>query len=160
MTRGRPNCWRKLNKHSLKTSISQTISANTEPPYQRVCILTDFPYHCRLWTALWKGCTSLVCGQRSPKGICFGMGCYTLFWFYDSQSQMYEYRTDESCPLYVVFSHKEKDFLPIEKYWSKTGVLWKLFMSYDVLEVFSIAAGHYDMNTYQQCFMHNQHGNV
>lgn len=73
---------------------------------------------------------------------------------------MYECRTDESCPLHVVFSHKEDDFLPVVKYWSETGVLWKLFVTCDVLEVFWIAAGHYDMNTYQQCFRRNRYDNV
>ena len=67
---------------------------------------------------------------------------------------------DESCLLYAVFGQKQKDFLPTVKYWSETGVLWKLFVTYDVLEVFWIAAGHYNMNTYQQCFMHKQYDNV
>ena len=73
---------------------------------------------------------------------------------------MYGCTMDESCLLHTVFSHNEKDFLPIVKYWSETGIIWKLFVTCDVLEVFWIAAGHYDMNTHQQHLMHSQYGNV
>lgn len=62
---------------------------------------------------------------------------------------------DESCLLYVLFKPQRKRFSPnTEKLvwdWSSSDIIC------DVLEVFWITAGNYDMNTYQQCFMHNQY---
>jgi len=79
----------------------------------------------------------LACGQRTLKGICLANHSQTLHTpNFTIPSQMYGCTMDESCLLHTVFSHNEKDFLPIVKYWSETGIIWKLFVTCDVLEVF------------------------